>query len=317
MRSQCLIPAWCGQAGFGAIVWAVMALSAGFDGLAGDLLLGPTLLLAPLVLVPLGLSLTQPVASHSLEASLRRWAGRWHLFGVLSASMSLVVPEGPLAGALASTWVLSAALLALSGLARLKRGGIRRVEELSIAGALVHLPVGAAWLVASRMGWSLGFPPVIVFLTAMHFHYAGFAAPMVSGLLGRWLRERSQRVSRLYRVGASLVLGGPILLALGIAFSPLVELAMAVLLSGGILIVAAQLVFVVAPQVPARPAQLLFTLAGASMGITMLFAVAYSLGEFLGQEILTINQMVLFHGMANAYGFSLGSLIAWRSLRSS
>jgi len=47
--------------------------------------------------------------------------------------------------------------------------------------ARIDLAVGGAWLVASRLGMRpMGIQEPIVLLTAVHFHYAGFATATIA-----------------------------------------------------------------------------------------------------------------------------------------
>jgi hypothetical protein len=63
------------------------------------------------------------------------------------------------------------------------------VDELCLHAALVYWPVGCLWLVISRAGVNpLGFSDDIVLLTAVHFHYAGFAALTMLGMTGRFAK---------------------------------------------------------------------------------------------------------------------------------
>ena len=59
-------------------------------------------------------------------------------------------------------------------------------EAMLLLAGLVYLAVGGVWTVIARAGLRpLGFPDLIVLLTAVHFHYAGFALPVLAGLVAR------------------------------------------------------------------------------------------------------------------------------------
>jgi hypothetical protein len=90
--------------------------------------------------------------------------------------------------------------------------------------------------VSDRFGFRpLDFDPVIVLLTAIHFHYAGFALPLVTGLAARRLDSGTARLA------AAGVIAGVPLVAIGITSTqlkagPLIEsLAAWVLAAAGIL----------------------------------------------------------------------------------
>ena len=96
---------------------------------------------------------------------------------------------------------------------------------------MVYLPIGGAWLVASRLGIQpLGFGDTIVLLTAIHFHFAGFAAPLLAGFAGRAVRDR-QTASQVVALAATGIILGTPLVAAGITFSPAVALVGAAIVS--------------------------------------------------------------------------------------
>ena len=82
---------------------------------------------------------------------------------------------------------------------------------------LLYLSVGGIWLVLFRLGetpLALGEP--IILLTAVHFHYAGFAASVLAGATGRALPS----AGGLFRIVALGVTGGTFLVAVGFLLSP-------------------------------------------------------------------------------------------------
>src|SRR5262249_54537538 len=147
--------------------------------------------------------------------------------------IAFLTPAGTLAALLASGWLLLAGLAALSGLLRLLARRNARADELCIDAGLLYLPVGAVWLLFSRAGLSpLGFGDTIVILTAVHFHYAGFAAPILAGLAGRWIAAVRPVLWPLFRLVAVGVIAGIALVAAGITlarFTAAIEVAAAVL----------------------------------------------------------------------------------------
>ena len=78
---------------------------------------------------------------------------------------------------------MTTGLVALHGLWRLWRGS-HRTSEVCLDAGLLYLAVGGTWTVIARAGLRpLGFPDLIVLLTAVHFHYAGFALLVLAGLV--------------------------------------------------------------------------------------------------------------------------------------
>lgn len=73
---------------------------------------------------------------------------------------------------------------------------------------------------------------------------------------------------------------------------------------------AGQPVWPVAPAV--RP---LLTVSAVVLVGTMALAVEWSLGQATGLPHLSLTWMAATHGVCNAYGFALCSLIAWYRMR--
>lgn len=289
---------------FGGVVWAGAVL-------VGDLsAIERALTLAPLVLVPLGLGmaattpftetarrpytvalLLQPLAALALLGSLL-WRG-----------------AGAVAAVLAAPWVVVAGLLALTGVARVAERGLDPLGETVIDAGLAYTVVAAVALVVFHLGVTLWFDPVIVLLTAVHFHYAGFALGVVAGLTGRSLPTES----RLYRVLAGVVLVGPGLVGLGISFSPVLEIVAVGLFTAGVAVLAG---FVVVRVAPARPRVQggLLAVSALALPVSMLLALGYAAVVFTGHDLpgLTIGTMVALHGSLNAFGFALLGLAGWR-----
>src|SRR5205823_4251728 len=89
-------------------------------------------------------------------------------------------------------------------------------QEIAIDVGLLLLPVGALWLLATRAAIApLGFQEPIVMFTAAHFHFAGFAAPLILGCVGRFLYG-TDRPPRAYVVAVIAVCAGVPLTAIGI-----------------------------------------------------------------------------------------------------
>jgi hypothetical protein len=173
---------------------------------------------------------------------------------------------------------------------------------------MVFLAVGGGWATLSRYGARpLDFSAVIVLLTAAHFHYAGFARPLLTGLAGR---DRPGVPARL--AAWSVMLGVP-LVALGITVGrelPVVEWLAASFLSAGCLLVcflqlraAARGGFGVRKVLPA--------VSGLALVAGMALAATYALGVYRHAAWLSIDTMIPWHGSLNALGFALPGLLAW------
>jgi hypothetical protein len=271
-------------------------------------------LLAPLVIVPLALPLVGTPIQPGPDRFLYRLIRISQPLGALAAVISFFLPVGLAAAGLAAGWLLVTGLIAVWGLTRLLRRGLRlQMAELCVDAGLLMLPVGGGWFVLARLGVNpLGFGDVIVLLTAVHFHYAGFAAPIITGLVGRVLSRHAPDRRRFYRMTAAGVIAGTPVVAAGITFSPLLELIGALIVAAGLTGVAYLTVFVIVPTLTHRLARTLLVISAASIVVGMLLTLAYATGEFSGYAIINIPQMARIHGLANALGFALCGLAGWQ-----
>ncbi|MBI3463210.1 MAG: YndJ family protein [Planctomycetes bacterium] len=261
--------------------------------------------LAPLVLVPAGLRLVP--ASGSPDQATRLLSASTGLQFPAAALLvvAFLLPAGLWAAALAVPWLVVTTMVACVGLLRLKARGFAPLAALSTDAGLVYLAVGGGWAVLSRWGARpMGFSDEIVQLTAVHFHFAGFVLPLLAGLAARSLPGGMARIAPV-----GVVAGVP-LVALGIAFSPLLEVVAACALAGASVLVAL-LQIRLALQNLSAGARLLFAASGLSLLTGMVLAAAYALGKFSGNPWLTIPQMLPTHGAINALGFGLLGLLAW------
>lgn len=268
------------------------------------------LLLAVLVLVPLGLGLV--AASHPTCA-----AGGWRLamrvqpFAAAAVVAAFLMPLGIPAGVLASSWLLFAGIIALLGVMRFWAYGGLGAAELCIDVSLLLLPIGGLWLAMARFGLRpLGFGDTIVLLTAVHFHYAGFALLLLAGLAGRRLRADPPAAWRSFRLIAAGLIAGVPLVALGITFSRLLEILAVLLLVSSVLLLALLTLVVVISRLGSQTARVLLAISALASIATMLLAAGYVGGSMVGLA-LTIPQMVLAHGLVNAFGLVLCGLLAW------
>jgi len=163
--------------------------------------------------------------------------------------------------------------------------------------------------VASRLGLTpLGFEEPIVLLTAVHFHYAGFAACLIAGAAALALKQVPATANVALRLVLAGVLLGPGSLAVGFIVGPVVKLLAALWLALSLFgLSLLQLLFL--GSVRLRPAQALFAVAGASSCVAMVLAVVWAVGEYPLQPFFNLPQMALVHGTLNAFGFCLGGLL--------
>lgn len=288
---------------------------------------------AAVAVVPVGFFLSADRDPEGKRRPSHRAAAFLVPIGSTLAAASYVFPVGRVAGMCAFAWVLATVLVAITGLSRIARRGVFPIEELAIDVGHVYLPVGAIWFFAHRLGVPLmGFHEPIVAYTANHFHFAGFAAPVVTGMLGRelGLRRRpgeardaalaSPLVRAAYRVGASVVLLGIPLVAGGIVFTRALETPAAILLGAAMLTISALLVRAGAGRLARRrgaerASGALLAAAGASlvlsMGFAILFTTTGSAGRGASSPLVPYATMVAVHGVANALGFAALALLGF------
>jgi hypothetical protein len=138
-------------------------------------------LLGPLVVVPLGLGLSFQFTGQTQIGLPIRIARKLQLPAALCAIASFWLPQGIMATILALPWFVFGCSVGLEGLMALIHGEFSKLKTACRIMSYLYLPIGCAWLIASRLGLSpMGFQEPIVLLTAVHFHFAGFAAPLLA-----------------------------------------------------------------------------------------------------------------------------------------
>ncbi|MFI7361223.1 YndJ family protein [Streptomyces sp. NPDC050149] len=272
-----------------------------------SVLVGLIVMLGMLVIVPAGLRLAD-------APDLDRIRRLWPVFAVPGA-VALWLPRGPCATVLALGYGLGAVLLALRAPARIVRRPDSLLSwrtapaEIALLTALLTPAVAAVALVAERSGRPLfGFGLGILALTVPHFHFAGFAAALVAGLVGRVVDSAAGRFAAL-----SVPLG-TVLVLTGYFIGDWAELAGAVVLTAGMWTVALLTWRTVRPAARDRTTGLLLAVSAAVLAATMVLALSWALGEATGLPHPTLTWMAATHGVGNALGFALCSVLAWRRL---
>jgi hypothetical protein len=289
----------------GAIVWVGLVAAARLTAI--ELLF----LLAPLVAVPVGLELRARLAPEE-ELRIPRQLARWLQFSAaLGAVVAFWFKPGPAAAALAFPWFCLGAVLGAIAVKDFLREGFSRLGAMCAILSSLYLSVGCAWLVASRLGMTpMGFQEPIVLLTAVHFHFAGFAAPILALAVGSAIRLRSGAANWIFRIVTTGVLAGPGLLAAGFVIGPRMKLAAALLVACS----EAGLAFFFLTEVRTlRPlvAQALVGISASSAIAAMVLAAVWAIGEFPLQPFVHLDEMARFHGTANGLGFILCGLLGW------
>ncbi|MBV0902287.1 YndJ family protein [Haloarcula salina] len=291
------------SAALGAVVWVAMTLAAGLDAVER------ALALAPLVLVPLGLAAVGTPPLRGRAGRLLRAAVWLQPLGALALAASLAVPSpSPRAAALAVPWLAVTGLLGLVALARTRDRGDLSLPETAADAGLAYVSVGAVALLLLHLDLTLWFGRTIIGLTAVHFHYAGFVLPVAAGLTGRCLGDRSRAV----RAVVWTILAGPALIAVGISFSPLVEVVSVGAFTVAVALFGLVVLWRVAPTRP-RAQALLLGLSAVALPVSMALALGYAVSTFTGRSLgLTVPVMIALHGSLNAFGFALLGMLGWR-----
>jgi len=309
----------------GTAVWAGIAVLARI-GVARLGAIELLFLFAPLVIVPLGLELGRALGGGGRFHELAR---RLQPVGAALAGVAMVLPPGRAAGLVAVGWLLVCVLVALDGAGKLllalsqdagegafdyRSGQVRatwstRATRIAMGVAGVDLAVGGAWLVASRLGMRpMGIQEPIGLLTAVHFHFAGFATAMIGAAMLRFAERRGGH--SWLPVLVLMVAGLPFVVAAGFVISPALKVAAAILFSVSVAGLAIWLRGF-GRTVDDAIAQILLQVAAGAVFAGMMLSAIYAVADYLGSDVLTIPQMARTHGILNAVGFCLPGLLGW------
>jgi hypothetical protein len=259
--------------------------------------------------VPLGLALVPPPENNS---SLYNLAVGLRPIAAILTVISFFLDKGVTAAVLAGGTLLIYLVIALYGVTRLvSRRGLFPLAESSVDAGLIYLPVAGAWLVVYRLGVQpFGYGEIIILLTVVHFHFAGFAAPIIAGMNGRVLASRDHP-RQLFAIAAFAIVGAMPLVAAGITLTPVLGLFGTLLLSIGLILLAVLTIGWVRPAISHPKRKILLILGALSSCLAMVLASLYSYSLATHTLILTIPMMAKSHGILNAFGFVAINLFVW------
>jgi len=272
-------------------------------------------LFAPLVIVPLGMELGRAMGGGGRLEALGR---RLQPVGAALVVVAMWLPPGRKAGTWAAGWLVVCLLMAGGGVVELVRAAwgdagesarATQTARAALAVARLDLAVGGAWLVASRLGMRpMGIQEPIGLLTAVHFHFAGFATATIAAATLQFAERRGE--ARWLRRLVWVVIAMPMVVAAGFVIAPAVKMVAAVLFSAS--------VAGLAIAVPSRgreatdtTARILLQVAAGAIFAGMVLSAVYAVADYLGSDVLTIPQMARTHGILNAVGFCLAGLLGW------
>ncbi|GAA3815697.1 hypothetical protein GCM10022226_40580 [Sphaerisporangium flaviroseum] len=259
------------------------------------------IMMGMLVVVPAGLRLidTPP------------WVRLVWVAGAVPGAGSLWLPRGTAAMVLAIVYATATLTLASHAAMRAWRHRSLAPREVAVLTALATPAVAGLSLVWERAGhWLLGFEPYILALTVAHFHFAGFAAALMAGLVCHATGERP-----LSTAAALTVPGGTALVLLGYFVGDWAELVGAVVLTAGMWLVGWLTWTEVRRGVSDRLTRVLLSTSAVILVATMALALSWALGEATGLPHPSLTWMAATHGVCNAAGFALCGVAAWRRLR--
>ena len=154
----------------------------------------------------------------------------------------------------------------------------------------------------------MGIQEPIGLLTAVHFHFAGFATATIAAATLAFAGSYSS--SRWQGWLVLVVTLMPLLVATGFVISPALKMSAAVVFAVGTAGLAVWL-RACAKKLESGHARVLLHLASASVFAAMVLAAMYAIADFRGSDALTIPQMARTHGILNAVGFCLPALLGW------
>jgi len=307
----------------GAVVWAGLAVLARV-GVARFGAIELMFLFGPLVIVPLGMELGRGFERGRGLASIAR---RIQPVAAALAVGAVWIGPGRTAAELACGWLVVCLLMAGAGVGDLisaswlvasapatftsHRSTSARTSfaRVVVSVAYLDLAVGGAWLVASRWGLRpMGIQEPIGLLTAVHFHFAGFATAMIAAATLQFAERRGK--VRWLRWVVALVIGMPYLVAAGFVISPALKMVAGVFFS---ISVAGLAIFVrgYGRKAEDANARVLLQVAAGCVFAGMVLAGMYAVADFFGSDVLTIPQMARTHGVLNAVGFCMSGLLGW------
>jgi hypothetical protein len=317
MTTEFRLRRWCVRsAGAGVVIWLLFVLVNGKSRWDYFTTIERLLLLALLIFTPLALALVYQWCARVVVSRTLQGACYLQPVAALLGVLAFTQPSGVTAALLALPWLLCTGLVALTGLALASAAPRRQAihkpaHEWVLVMGMLYLPVGASWLLLSRLGIRpLGFPDVIVLLTAIHFHYTGFAVPIITAMIGRFLAQQRIAVP-LYPWLAGAVVAATPLIAVGITLAPWLEMVGVLLLFLAVMGLAMVLGVYVIKRLPSPLARSLLTIAAGGMVLAIIPALLYGTGEFFGRTWITIPRMVQLHGFTNAFGFVACGLTGW------
>jgi hypothetical protein len=189
---------------------------------------------------------------------------------------------------------------------------IQRVpwERLPVASGWLLIAVGGLWFISLIVGkspWS--YDMRFTMLTALHFHFAGFALPILTGQLIHFSQKNKLAVTNVLVITCPILLVSIPSVGIGIAYSPTIEVVASISLLTCCILTALCQIYC-AGFIKSHGGWLL-SISATALIASSIMAMIYSVGEYTGIQSLAIPVMIVSHGALNSLGFSLLGLVGW------
>ena len=198
-------------------------------------------------------------------------------------------------------YLISTLIVAWQGVHRFLKRGFVNTAEMMIDIGLVYIVMGGVWFLAFHLQLDTGFSPIITWLTAIHFHYSAFLLCISVGLIGRL------HMTRFYRLCCMVIAAGPMLVAVGITFSRVIEMASVSLYVVAIFGIS----YLVMKWKMPRTVGLLIRVAFSTLCFTIIWSLLYAFSNLTGMRLVDIPDMLAFHGVLNCLLFGGVIVLAW------
>lgn len=168
--------------------------------------------------------------------------------------------------------------------------------QFAISGSCISWWIAAAWTFAYPAGIRpFGFSDEITRLTAIHFHFAGLALPVLAGLAQHF------SPSAFGKIAIWMVTAGVPITALGISYTQLGKGTEVEIFAGVFMTLAGIFTAIRLLQIAAKHSSFWLLFSGVVLTFTMLLAALYALRFIFPVELLSINWMRAVHGSLNAF----------------
>lgn len=236
---------------------------------------------------------------------------RWWLAAGISSAVAFSLPTGFFAAALALPWLALCLAITVARLRAAPSLYFVQPPDVVAVVAPAFACVAAGAVVQSRLGLALlGVGEPFMELTGVHFVFAGTASLVLAG--AAWTASQG-RWRTLARVAIGLVVLAPPVVALGFVTRwAVAQVGGAILMTGGVWLVAALHLRAVADPDRPVPGRVLLGLSGLAVWAPMVLAVAWTTAQYWTAPALSIPAMLATHGAANSVGFVICGLLGRR-----